>query len=199
MESYKLAFKFFVQDASDLGGLTFVPVFHKWIQTHAVADHLAIDVADYQHVHQGPGTLLITLEANFAMDHAGGRLGLLYTRKQPIAGADTFPARLRAVLKATLEGAHRLEQDPALASRIKFRTDEFLFRINDRLPAPNTAATLDHVKLDLASLIKDVFGQPPIALERNTLPESLFEVTIKTAGSASVSDLLSRLAAIESR
>ena len=65
MESSKFSVKFFVQDPSTIGEITdLVPLFHSWIQTHALADHLLIDVADYAHVHNGPGIVLVSEEAN---------------------------------------------------------------------------------------------------------------------------------------
>ena len=53
-----------------------VPVFHRWIQTGAVPGHLLIDVADYDHVPEGPGILLVAHEGNLGMDLIGGTLGL---------------------------------------------------------------------------------------------------------------------------
>jgi hypothetical protein len=193
MESYKLAFKFFVEDASLLTGHEFVPLLHKWIQQHKVADHLSIDVADYEHVHNGPGTLLITHEANFAMDRADGRLGLLYVRKQPIASASNFPQRLRAVARPVLEAAQRLEED--LPGKIKFRTDEFAFRIYDRLLGPNTSETFAAVKSDLESFVKDLYGSTPSSLDFHPSLQSLFEVTVKAPASPEIATLLERLGA----
>ena len=194
-ESYKLAFKLFVQDASALGSHDIVPIFHSWIQQKKVADHLVIDVADYDHVPNGPGTLLIALEANFAADREDGRAGLLYIRKQPIVGATTFAERLRAAIRPLLEAAERLEQEPALAGKVKFRTDELLFRIYDRLLAPNTPETLADVKGDLEALVVDLYGAKPEALEYHSSAHRLFEVRIKTPGKATLASILQRLPA----
>src|SRR5215216_2280933 len=78
METHKIIVKFFVEDASRIRGEQFVPIFHSWIQQQAIPGHLLIDVADYQHVSGGPGTVLVAHEANFSMDGEEGRLGLLY-------------------------------------------------------------------------------------------------------------------------
>ena len=80
MDSHKLAIKFFAEGSPDLGHDAFIPVFHSWIQQHALKDHLLIDVADYKHVKSGPGTVLVSHEANLSTDLAGDRLGLLYAR-----------------------------------------------------------------------------------------------------------------------
>lgn len=194
MESQKLALKLFVEDSSAISGHEFVPIFHSWIQQKKVADHLTIDVADYEHVHNGPGTLLITLEANFATDWEDNRLGLLYVRKRAFSGADTFAERLQIVLHTVLEAAQRLESEPALAGKIKFRTDEMLFRIYDRL-LTNTAETLADVKPELESLLTELYGKSPVAFDLNPSPESVFEVRIQTGGSPPLAQLISHLPA----
>ena len=61
------------------------PVFHRWIQER-VCEEVLIDVADYRHVPDGPGVLLIAHEANYSLDMAEGRLGLLYNRKAAVGG-----------------------------------------------------------------------------------------------------------------
>jgi len=58
-----------------------IAVFHRWIQDR-VCPEMLIDVADYRHVPNGPGVMLIGHEANYSLDSAKGRLGLLYSRKQ---------------------------------------------------------------------------------------------------------------------
>ena len=98
MDSHKIAVKIFARSAN-FTGEEFVPVFHRWIQNQVLPNHLLIDVADYDHVSNGPGAVLIANEANIALDFADGRLGLLYFRKRPVPhGAVSFADRLRAVL-----------------------------------------------------------------------------------------------------
>ncbi len=187
MNAQKLCVKLFLKDPGQLHGLKLVPIFQSWIQMHAVEDHLAIDVADYEHVKDGPGTVLVTHEANFALDSTGGRPGLLYQRKQPLPGA--FGQRLAPIFRGALQGAARLQENPGLA----FRTDEIAFRIADRLLAPNTPETFAAVKPELEGFLRKLFGSTTFQLEHKPLPRKLFEVTIKSGTSASISDLLARL------
>src|SRR5229473_5672560 len=58
-----------------------IAVFHRWIQNRECPEML-IDVADYRHVPDGPGVMLIGHEASYSLDNTKGRLGLLYSRKQ---------------------------------------------------------------------------------------------------------------------
>jgi len=131
----RIAVKVFVADAGAVALETFVSVFHRWIQEHRVPGIL-VDVADYGHLPQSPGVVLVSHEANLAMDQTEGALGLLYTRKTPLEGA--FADRLRSVLTAALDACAKLEAEPEFKGALKFRTDEILFLSNDRLAAPNT-------------------------------------------------------------
>lgn len=192
MESSKLAFKFFLTDPIAIGAGELVPVFHAWIQSHALPDHLLIDVADYQHVAEGPVILLVSQEANLALDKGAGQTGLLYTRKQPLPG--TFADRLRTVLHAALDACARLEREPALAGRLTFRTDAFLFRVNDRLHAPNERATFVQVEPDLKSVLSEIWGRA-VELEYQPAPLELFEVRVKAPSAPGVAELAQRASA----
>lgn len=192
MDSYKLAIKFFVEDASSLPVEGFVPVFHRWIQNRAMEDHQLIDVADYKHVHEGPGTVLVSHEANIHADLGEGRLGLLYIRKQPLPGS--FPERLRATFRYALQAATMLEDDQALKGRLRFRTDEAIFRVYDRLHAPNSPQTFEQIRADLESFLVRLYGAPSVELTYRPDPERLFEVGIRAPRSVTVSTLLEQAA-----
>ena len=169
----------------------FVPVLHSWIQQQAVPEHLLIDVADYAHVPGGPGTVLVAHEAHFYTDRGEDRLGLLYARRLPLPGG--FTDKLRSCFRAVLEGCQRLENDPALQGRIKFRTDEAIFRISDRLAAPNNAQTFAKVKPELEKFLRDLYGGALIALQHNASPVGPFEVRIKATPAPDLKTLLTRL------
>jgi hypothetical protein len=192
MDSSKLAVKLFIENPSDLKSDEFVPVFHRWIQTRALDEHQLIDVADYRHVHQGPGTVLVSHEANIHADLGDGRLGLLYIRKAPLSGS--FQNRLRAVLGYALKAATMLEADPALGSRVKFGTNELVLEVNDRLLAPNTPETFQQLKSELESFFAKLYGTSSIQLSQNTNPQRLFAVDIRIAQTVPLATLLDRLA-----
>jgi hypothetical protein len=191
MNAQKIALKLYLADPSALQHGAMVPVFHSWIQTHAVEDHLPVDVTDYEHVPDGPGTVLITHEANFSMDSTAGRPGLMYQRKQPLHG--DFKERLATIFRHTLLAAARLESHPGL----KFRTDELTLKIVDRLLAPNTVETFTAVKPALDQFFKSLYGNTPVTQKHNAAaPDKLFEVTIESPQtSATISDLLAKLPA----
>jgi hypothetical protein len=194
MDSYKLAVKLFLDTPGDLKTKDFIPVFHRWIQTRALEGHQLIDVADYGHVHQGPGTVLVSHEANFHADTEGGRLGLFYIRKYAIEGS--FANRLQVVFTNALKAAALLEKEPALAGKIKFRTDQALFQINDRLNAPNTPETFAQIRGDVESFLSKLYGVPAVELTYHPDPQRLFEIHIRSPKSIPLGALLDRLATL---
>ena len=151
MELSRFGLKLFVKDPAAMQERNFVPIFHSWIQRQAVEKHQLIDVHDYSHIHHGPGILLVGHEGNFSTEMGEGIPGLVYFRKQP---AGTFEETLRASLKAILQAAALIEAEPGLEGRVHLRRDEFLFISNDRLLAPNNAASFEVIKPVLAR----VFG-----------------------------------------
>lgn len=190
MDAFKIAIKLFA--ASDgFEPSAFVPVFHRWIQQQVLTDHLLIDVADYAHVYHGPGTVLVTSEANLYTDRAQGRLGLLYARKLPMDGS--FTQRLRQVAQQTFKAAALLEAEPSLGGRLSFRTDELLIRLNDRLLAPNTAVTFGQVQPDLQALAKILYPGEQVKIGHEPASQGVFEATIKAPQSKPISELMSLL------
>src|SRR5258706_8490650 len=151
METHKIIVKFFAEDGSRVRGEEFVPIFHSWIQQQAIPAHLLIDVADYQHVPNGPGTVLVAHEANFSTDHEDGKLGLMYVRKQPAPG--DFFERLKLSFRSCLQGCARLEAD----AKLRFKTDHSILRLNDRLLAPNSGETFKATQPDLTRLIDQLY------------------------------------------
>ncbi|HEX8916178.1 MAG TPA: hypothetical protein VF796_27765 [Humisphaera sp.] len=177
MDSSKLSFKLFLADPAALKPAEIVPVFHQLIQQKAVPEHLLIDVADYEHVPDGPGSLLVADEANIHLDHHQGRPGLLYVRKRPLAG--DLKDRIRTALRYTLEVADKLERHPALAGRVRFSTRELVFRVYDRLHAPNTPETYAAVRGDLEAVLAEAYPIATISLDYTHAPQELFEVRAK--------------------
>jgi hypothetical protein len=167
-----------------------VPVFHRWIQTAAIPGHLLIDVADYDHVPDGPGILLVAHEGNLGMDLTGGRLGLLYSRKQPLAG--DLAARLRACTATALHACRLLEQDATLAGRVRFDAGTLEIFANDRLHAPNDAATRDAFQPVLDALLRTLYGDASRTVTRPSDRRARFGVTV-SGPAATVDQLLARL------
>jgi hypothetical protein len=112
-----------------------------------------LDVADYAHVPDGPGVMLIGHEADRAIDFGEGRPGVVYQRKRDLGG--TLEQRFALTLEAVDRTAAEIEADPA-AGGVVFDRDEILVRINDRLVAPNDDDTLAAIRPALEAAIAAV-------------------------------------------
>lgn len=142
----------------------YVPLFHSWIQRRFL-DGTPIDVADYKHVPDGPGIMLIGHEADRALDMGEGRPGVLYQRKRD--GEGTLEERFAAAIAAVDRTAADIEGDPA-AGGIRFGRDEILLRINDRLRAPDDDATLEELRPAILAALATVRPGREAELERVT-------------------------------
>src|SRR5262245_59492237 len=187
MNAHKLQVKIFAEPAPGLALETFIPVFHRWIKNQVLKE-LTIDVANYAHVPEGPGVVLIGHGADYFMDEGEGRLGLLHNRKRSGPG----PAeRLEDLARRTLHAASLLEKDLTLMGKLRFATGELLFRINDRLAGPNSDDTLAVVKPELEALAKKLYAGP-FQLTRIGDPKGLFSVKITSSAAPPLATLLDR-------
>jgi hypothetical protein len=188
MEAHKLQVKIFADAGTGVTSETFIPIFHSWIKHHVLPE-LMIDVANYGHVPKGPGVVLIGHASDYFMDETEGRFGLLHNRKRE---APPPGDRLSDAFRRALHAAALLEREAVMAGKLRFSTNEFLFRINDRLAAPNTDATFDAVKPELEAFAAKLFAGP-FELGRAGDSKDLFGVTIVTPAKEDLGVLLSRI------
>ena len=109
MQLQKFGVKLFIKINGSYESKDFIPVFHSWIQNNAVEDHLLIDVADYSHIPDGPGVMLIAHEGHFSLDQENYKPGILYMRKTDISGS--FKDRFNKVLSITIQAAKLLSNN----------------------------------------------------------------------------------------
>jgi hypothetical protein len=197
MHSVKYDLKLFLQDVPKMDLEKFIPVFHRWIQGQ-VLEELLIDVADYRHVHHGPGVVLIAHDAHYAMDMSDGQLGLLYSRRREThvsrSALHRVEDRLASVFQCALTACQQLEAEAALDGQYRFRGDVLLLRCNDRLHAPNTPEAYDDLRQHLVPLLAILYPGQSVEIEHVGEPTELLTVTIRATENPSVGTLLTRLA-----
>ena len=178
MDPQHASAKIYVDGDLTVDPARFIDVFHGWIKESSL-DELLIDVADYRHVPAGPGVLLIAHEADYSMDNAGGRWGLLYNRKAPLDGtaADCF----RQALSSAAMACCLLEDELAGEGPLRFSRHQFDLSINDRALAPNTPETYAAVKPVLEGLLSEMLGHDDFTLSHQSDPRRLFGVAVKVA------------------
>lgn len=178
--------KLFVKDPEKVDLEAVVPVFHTWIQGQ-IFDELLLDVADYSHVPDGPGVVLIGHEADYAVDNTDGRLGVRYNRKAPMPGSNR--ERLAQAARAALSAFERLEQD----FNLHFNNREIEIVVNDRLLAPNTDASRQAAEPELRDFLDQLFAGAGYSLEYPSERRKLFGVSITAARDFSTLELLANL------
>jgi len=176
------------QDEVDLEPL--IPIFHSWIQEQAPGE-LLLDVADYRHVHAGPGVVLIGHQGDYSVDNKGSRLGVRYNRKAELDGNND--TRLRQAAVAALTACRRLEADTRLEGRLRFNGRELELFVNDRMLAPNDDATRRAAEPELRAFLDRLFGGRGYSLTFSSDPRKLFSVTVQSAKPFAVGELLANL------
>ena len=190
MELQHFNVKLLVKDGIDLELL--IPVFHSWIQDK-VFDERLLDIADYRHVHDGPGVILIGLEGDYSVDNADGRLGIRYNRKAGLNGSNRD--RLTQATHAALSVCQRLEAEASLGGKLRFNGQDVEILVNDRLLAPNNDATRAAAEPEFKNFFDDLFHGSEYSLAFNSDPRRLFAVSAKASRPSSVSSLLQNLTA----
>ena len=130
----------------------FIEVFHRWIQGQKL-DGILIDVADYSHVHQGPGVMLVAHEGYWAMDETDGLVGMFYKRRR--GEPEDATVALTAALRHAVAGAKLVNED---VEGVAFATDHVVVGFEDRLHAPNDPDTFDALSGELDALARRLFG-----------------------------------------
>jgi len=178
--------KFFIENPETVNLADYAAVFNTWIQKQRL-DELLIDVADYLHVHHGPGIMLIGHEADYSLDHRAGRLGLLYNRKEQLEG--TTQEKFAQAARAALSAAQILENENSL----KFRGSEVQLIVNDRLLVPNTAETFTSLEPDLRSFFDQLYEGAEYLLAHHADPRERFTINLTTKSSFNVTTFLKHL------
>ena len=191
MDLHKFCIKYFSQDATAVRLDAVIPIYHRWIQKQAI-EGMLIDVADYGHLPQSPGVMLVAHEADYCMDAMEGPLGLLYNRKTSTGGR--LSDRIAAGFWAALGACVKLENEPEFQGRLKFDARRALFIANDRLNAPNTEETFQALRSDLSAALAMVYPSAVELRRISTDPRSRLTVQISPVDPVNdVSSLLARL------
>ena len=154
MDLQKFGVKLFFNTNGSINSKDFIPVFHNWIQDKIVDNHLLIDVADYSHIPDGPGVMLVAHEGNFSLDQESQQPGIMYMRKTEIAGS--FTERFNKVLSTVIKAANRLS-DKDVSKKVDCKFNSFRFIANDRLYAENTAHNQELYKQEIQKALNNIY------------------------------------------
>jgi len=187
MELQHVNVKLLVRDPEGVDLERLIPVFHSWIQDQIFEERL-LDVADYRHVHHGPGVVLIGHEGDYSLDNTDGRLGVRYNRKTPLDRSNED--RLKQAARAVLNACQRLEAEPGLNGKLRFNGQDIELFINDRLVAPNREETRKEFDSDFKNFAEALFGGNAYSLSYDIDPRKLLTVSLKAQQSFTAAELL---------
>ena len=186
----RIGVKIYASSSDGLALHDFIPVFHRWIQDDAIGGVL-IDVADYSHLHAGPGIVLVAHEGTYSIDESDGERGLSYCRKQPLEGP--LADRFSSVARSALEACRRLEEEPALGGRLRFDGIKIRLFANDRLHAPNEPQSYEAVAPALDDFLGRLYPGEICEVEREPDSGERFAVRARASRPVDVATLLRRL------
>ena len=167
----------------------FIPVFHGFIKEKKV-EGLLIDVADYSHVPEGPGIVLIGHDVDYSIDQNAGKTGILALSKRVEEGnlADLLDDAVRKCLLAV----KAVQEDDSTGT--SFSSAAVQVQLVDRLAAPNTDQGYVSYKAEFEGLALRLFGEGA-AVERADAdePRRPLAVDLCCAKAEELDSLLARL------
>jgi rhodanese-related sulfurtransferase len=150
----RISVKFFASPdpAAQLDATPVIGVFHRFIRD-ATLEGLLFDVADYRHVPNGPGVILIGHEVDYGIDSSDGYTGLLTLRKR--FGQQALADVLRDTLRKAIAAVAAIEAHGGTG--LRFSLDSFELQILDRLSAPNDAEHYAAAKAEVEPVIGELY------------------------------------------
>ena len=191
MVPQRLSIKFFAKadKAPDLG--PFTPLFHRWIQNGTV-EGLLVDVADYKHVPDGPGVMLIGHDVDYGIDLAGGKAGLLVVRKRYERQGELAEVLRDTIRKAVL-AARAIQADATTG--LELSASCIQITLIDRLAAPNTDESFAEARRQIEPLLGELFEEGFDAQRGSTDPRACLSLVVTTKAATDFDALLDRLEA----
>jgi len=163
-----------------------LPVFGRW---RLEEGEEIVDLADYCHVPEGPGVLLVSKRWHFGIDFADWP-GLFYSSRaassdpaQRLSG--DLESRVSSVFRACVEKSVKLLAEPELAD-VSAACDKIEIIFNDRLLMPNDAPTAALAEPAVRALCDEVWGAGESELRHDENPGHRLGWTAASTGDEKV-------------
>ena len=191
MTPKRISVKIFANDpGAEVNLHPFIAVFHEFIREKSV-EGLLIDVADYSHVPEGPGIVLLGHDVDCSIDQTAGRTGLMILKKRIEEGslADLLDDSVRKCLLAVKAIAENGSTD------LTFSTATLRVQLVDRLAAPNSDESYASIEAEFDGLAQRLIGEGA-STERVDADQPRRALTVDL-GSSNTEDLDHLLARLE--
>jgi hypothetical protein len=190
MNIERFCLKFYARPRATINEGIFIEVFHDWIRRRKLAGVL-IDVADYRHVPDGPGVMLITHEINYSMDYTDGRFGLLAQRK--LGPGDDHVSRIVELVRSAAAFGALLESDRRVKGKLSLEGGLFHYMSNDRLLAPNNEVSFAALLPDVAAAAAIIYPEQNVSISRlQNDPRDRLTIAVE-AGRVDIKTLLDKI------
>jgi hypothetical protein len=108
---------------------------------------------------------------------AGGRLGLLYTRRTQLDGS--VADRVQSAYEAAVLACRKLEQAPEFAGKLNFTPSEWELSVNDRLLAPNTDESWAVLEPSVREFVKNHASAGSAVVRKKGDPRELLTAVVQ--------------------
>lgn len=163
MSFQKLGIKVYVKNSEGLDLQSFMVTFNDWIRDNAIPGVL-IDVADYTHMHKGPGVVLVSHEANWALDNQAGEPGMLVSWKLDREGS--LDEKIQHVHELVTRACDLIEKS-SRHQGVQFDRSWFKVFVNDRLNAPANEESYQQLEKALEKFVASTFKNQKPTFKRN--------------------------------
>ncbi len=164
MQVQQVEVKLFVEADGELDQEALIPIFHRWIRENRLGDVLLIDVADYRHVPDGPGVMLIGHGVQWKMDADRGELGLAFARKRDEPGP--VHDKLTEAFDRLMTAVDALEAEPSLRGQVRLDRRHGLVTVMSRLAAANDAGTYAELAPVVEAVVAERGADGAVSTER---------------------------------
>lgn len=189
MSFQKLTIKVAIETPSELDVQSFMSTMGDWIQNETVPGTL-IDVADYTHMVDGPGVVLVSHEANWGLDEQDGWKGLSYGVK--IEKEETLAEQIIHAYKTVLIGCEAIEETPR-HDGLEFAVGNFTLVVNDRMTGVQNSENQAMLKEATESFLKDTLGCSDYSVTIETDSKKRLGVKVEANDAPSVKEGLAKV------
>ncbi len=183
--------KMLAEAPADLSLDPFLAIFSRWRKQQDESDW--IDVADYAHMPNGAGIMLIGKQGSFSVNQDSPGIGLLYSGRKDFNGS--LDQRVIEAFRRCLRLTKPLLAESDYPKQLKPLPGSWEIFINDRLHFPNTEETDGHLHGPIKAALDALFGANQYSMEREKDPQRRYAFSIR-AQQGDLERLFERVAAV---
>jgi hypothetical protein len=186
----KINVKLFLEASPRLDTDFLLAVFGRW---RLEEGEDIVDLADYAHVEEGPGCLLVSHRWHFGLDFSGGEPGLFYSTRKGLTGSAA--AKFREAFRGLLRKSTRLLREKEFPAGVKPRPGDLEVVLNDRLLTPNTDAADALLRPDLLRVVETLYkpGGADVKREQDPARRLGYRIRARDARPETLESLAGRL------